>query len=649
MSTRISRLLRGRGLSKKLWICTLLAITVFSIFYSVHFVHPVEEGPGTHRVHVIFYQAYIYYDHDIFDAGEWYFRLATPTALTEQVGPYSADNEEMVDFIDRSASWLFSNEIRYWCEAREEDFGEWEEFEYPVRINDPWKLSTNIWHERSTEFGGVVHYYSKFLIENKRPTVSAIEGPFSGYKGIEYTWTTTGSDPEGDSLGWYYWYVDEDLKQDGSSNSFTYEFPTDAPVGDHIISVRVKDYFGSFSNYKYKLFTINEGDPPEYTLIVNTVGNGSVNLNPLPDAGVYDEGTLIQVTASPESGWMFSGWGGDLSGSDNPESITIDEDKIITATFTEIPHAIIPPPLTRVTDWPMYQYDLARSGKTTANGPNTNSTLWTYSTGSPIISSPAVVNGKIYFGSYGKIICLDASTGNNLWNYTSDRGFGGVSSPAVYDGRVYTGHDYRLYCLDATTGNHLWSERTGGNINTSPLVTAGRVYFGSWDDWFYCFDATTGLVDWKYKTGYDIVGSSAAFADGRVYVGSMDAKLYCFDATTGTLLWNYTTLGFPAPYVYSSPTISDGQVYYGSNNRNVYCLNATTGAFIWSLPTSDMIYSSPAVSDNRVYIGSGDHDKNTISVRPSIAQRLNPILQEVEIHLSQSSCHPSCRQCVAIV
>jgi uncharacterized protein YneR len=72
-----------------------------------------------------------------------------------------------------------------------------------------------------------------------------------------------------------------------------------------------------------------------YSLTVNTVGSGSVDLD--PTGGVYDEGTEVTLTANPDSGWEFSGWSDDLSGTTNPESITMNSDKTVTATFTKIP------------------------------------------------------------------------------------------------------------------------------------------------------------------------------------------------------------------------------------------------------------------------------------------------------------------------
>jgi Divergent InlB B-repeat domain len=68
-----------------------------------------------------------------------------------------------------------------------------------------------------------------------------------------------------------------------------------------------------------------------YTL-TETSQNGSVAFN--PPGGVYTDGQVVTVTASPDNGYSFGSWGGDLSGSTNPQTITMDGDKMLTANFS---------------------------------------------------------------------------------------------------------------------------------------------------------------------------------------------------------------------------------------------------------------------------------------------------------------------------
>jgi uncharacterized repeat protein (TIGR02543 family) len=68
-----------------------------------------------------------------------------------------------------------------------------------------------------------------------------------------------------------------------------------------------------------------------YTLTVNVVGNGTVTQNPLNTT--YLSGAIVTLTAVPSASWTFQGWSGDLTGTQNPASITVDRNKTVTATF----------------------------------------------------------------------------------------------------------------------------------------------------------------------------------------------------------------------------------------------------------------------------------------------------------------------------
>jgi hypothetical protein len=71
----------------------------------------------------------------------------------------------------------------------------------------------------------------------------------------------------------------------------------------------------------------------EYTVQVSTIGSGGVSLD--PPGGIYDGGTVVTLTTSPEAGWSFVGWSGDLVGAQTPLALTIDSNKTLTATFLQ--------------------------------------------------------------------------------------------------------------------------------------------------------------------------------------------------------------------------------------------------------------------------------------------------------------------------
>lgn len=64
---------------------------------------------------------------------------------------------------------------------------------------------------------------------------------------------------------------------------------------------------------------------------VNPAGGGTVNLN--PPGPSYTPGTEVTVTAVANSGYTFTGWGGDLSGSNPSETITVNGNMNVVANF----------------------------------------------------------------------------------------------------------------------------------------------------------------------------------------------------------------------------------------------------------------------------------------------------------------------------
>jgi outer membrane protein assembly factor BamB len=75
------------------------------------------------------------------------------------------------------------------------------------------------------------------------------------------------------------------------------------------------------------------------------------------------------------------------------------------------------------------------------------------------------------------------------------------SSPAVVNGVVYVGSfDNNVYALNAKTGAKLWTYATSNYVQSSPAVANGVVYVGSWDNNVYALNAKTGAKLWSYAT-----------------------------------------------------------------------------------------------------------------------------------------------------
>jgi len=83
-----------------------------------------------------------------------------------------------------------------------------------------------------------------------------------------------------------------------------------------------------------------------YTLTVSKAGDGSGNVATdyfgtllLPGGTTYAHGTVVTLTATPNTGSTFAGWSGAVTTTTNPLVLTMDTDKTVTATFTLNPAA----------------------------------------------------------------------------------------------------------------------------------------------------------------------------------------------------------------------------------------------------------------------------------------------------------------------
>jgi len=266
---------------------------------------------------------------------------------------------------------------------------------------------------------------------------------------------------------------------------------------------------------------------------------------------------------------------------------------------------------------------------------------WKFKTKGRVLASPAVVEGVVYFGSYdSNFYAVDASNGTLRWKFKTagERRFAAkhlhgaepaaetmpdpfdfyLSSPAIANGVIYFGSgDGNVYALDLATGSLRWKFQTGDVVHASPAVADGTVYVGSWDSYFYALDAATGKQKWRFKSGEDPqihnqvgIQSSAVVADGLVYFGCRDSNLYALDARTGEKKWVFNNKG---SWVIGSPLVYHGKLYFSTSDSGMfYALDARTGAQGFSLKLIWPMFSSPAIAGNTLYIGS--HEGKLIAI-----------------------------------
>ena len=282
--------------------------------------------------------------------------------------------------------------------------------------------------------------------------------------------------------------------------------------------------------------------------------------------------------------------------------------------------------------------NVARSGVYDSPGPaQFTGVKWSFKTGGPIVTSPAVAGGVVYIGSWdGYLYAIDQATGKEKWKFKSSMPI--ASSPAVTSTTLYfVSSRGSLAALDIGTGQVKWVLPTeyerkfeAKNLHgypsaaqtipdaydlfvSSPAVADGKVFFGSGDGNIYAADAETGVLQWKFPTK-DVVHASPAVVNGVVYAGSWDSYLYAIDAATGQQKWAFKTgddetihnqVGFQ-----SSPAVVNGTVYVGCRDAHVYAVDAATGRKKWDYPTSkSWVVGTPAVRDGVVYVGTSDSSR----------------------------------------
>jgi uncharacterized repeat protein (TIGR02543 family) len=74
---------------------------------------------------------------------------------------------------------------------------------------------------------------------------------------------------------------------------------------------------------------------PTCTLTVQVAGNGSVTR--IPNQATYVPGTVVTLQATPDPGWYFVGWSGDVTDAANPVHVTASDNLVVTAAFAQTP------------------------------------------------------------------------------------------------------------------------------------------------------------------------------------------------------------------------------------------------------------------------------------------------------------------------
>jgi outer membrane protein assembly factor BamB len=226
--------------------------------------------------------------------------------------------------------------------------------------------------------------------------------------------------------------------------------------------------------------------------------------------------------------------------------------------------------------------------------------VWSRGIGT-LIEFPAVVSdGMAYIGNYrGSVRALSMRTGKIAWRHDTPHGKMAASPAVVGDELVAHGMDGHVWVLDRSSGRLRWHYTVGSPVESSPVVSHGIDYFGSWNGNVYAVDLKRHRLRWVFHGGYKIT-SSAALSGGTLFIGDYGGRLLALSARTGRLRWSSSVNG----RIYGTPAVSQGRVFAPSSDGNSLTAFTTGGRFLWRISTGSYVYSSPAVWAGRVYFGS---------------------------------------------
>jgi outer membrane protein assembly factor BamB len=190
-------------------------------------------------------------------------------------------------------------------------------------------------------------------------------------------------------------------------------------------------------------------------------------------------------------------------------------------------------------------------GEVLAMKVNTGEFLWMYPVGTKAINTSPVVDGtRVYVGygeevadntEQGRVVCVDAgqvADGKPMLVWKVDGITDKYASPILHDGRLYiTDESGRIFCLDANTGEQLWKFKFGGTSYGSPVLADGKIYVGEVKSRFHILKPGPKKCDELHAqyfrapeagTAVEINGSPAV-ANGKVYFMTSD-ETYCIGA-----------------------------------------------------------------------------------------------------------------------
>jgi len=192
--------------------------------------------------------------------------------------------------------------------------------------------------------------------------------------------------------------------------------------------------------------------------------------------------------------------------------------------------------------------------------------------GGPITTAITLDAGKLYFGVGEQLWQVDA--GSQVATECDVLAIGELLTPVVSDGVIYAATTQGfIHPVDATTCTQIASNiLIGDTLTARPAVYGGMIYQpGTFGVTAYTLD---GEIVWngprrgEGETFAPNVQASPVVANGLVYFGAGDNYLYALDAATGEIVWSW----LEESRITSEVAVTDGVVYVATSDGDVIAI-----------------------------------------------------------------------------
>ena len=133
-------------------------------------------------------------------------------------------------------------------------------------------------------------------------------------------------------------FVSEEVEQlDDGTHNFSFLLPS-AGFTDLSgpVDFRIYPFAARYIGHALSLTAFSLGAPVQtYTLTATASAGGTVQVSPAGSA--FEAGQTVQLTARADSGYAFTGWSGQASGTTNPLTVTMNGNIAVTANFLPKP------------------------------------------------------------------------------------------------------------------------------------------------------------------------------------------------------------------------------------------------------------------------------------------------------------------------